>query len=929
MLKKLLAGVATLSLALGMVAATAGTASAHTQLVTSTCSALTVNLTKYPAIVTAVTGVTGVIGHAEQDATYVQTWQYEKIKDSGDHVYKWKSYDWNHGADPADQGWTRTGVHKNTADVLTPKIEYQAAVTAVTPVEGKVNTVKVVIDGVTKEDTTFGNSFNESYPFTDSSIAHTYKVTVVSSDGKGNYDETHKSDPCVVLPTPGDPASTFTPYEAHQDWYAPLPATVADHFAVPQTTKVLVCDGIKQSDYYWIKTAAMQADYTKLISGGILSSPAGDAEFSPHNYTITALPACVVPPLTCVVNGKSDTEQGDLSPVLTEAGLVFDGPTEPGQGKDIYYRVTSGNAQGITGIGYTVAPGSVGFTAQINIEVNPHNAIGSYTTLAANESGSGTFSNMETQPIWWATRIHSGPGSLSQTLTLTQLIALMPNNTLYSAPSLHLQSNSLSTAHSVVTSMTSSCHSYNYVTTKPEPTTRQTVVTGNPVCTVDDSGLYPGGGKITTVTTNYKTPFVWDAMTAAYVTGVEVMDGTPKSSTSDATLVQCPVSVITIQKNPQSNIIATCGAATAHMSNAFQAADYTVGSEWTATIFVDGVLKDTVKVPGNTMAQKAYTFAEDTGDHKIVVMDGNTVIMSQVVHSDCVIETVTPVLPVLTQPTCTTEGSNALPEQPAGVMVNFNDAGTGGTFTPKAGYKFTGESQSISFDLTLTPANCVITTVPKVEFSDACGITGDTFTFTPSGENFTATKTDSRVNGVGTVKVVYTMEKGYSFPEGTLLSFSHDFTNAECDLPVLGLSVPSVTSTPITCSANGSYTVGGVINAEHVVWTLEGDSTVIPFGTYPVSTSQTIRLVASSDSPGEHGLADLNSNEWINPTVLTFTKPGGCGQLKTLALPGDPASTLAFTGGTGSPLGLALAGALLFLGGVGVYLRRRFGAAAK
>ena len=857
MLKKLLAGVATLSLALGMVAATAGTASAHIQLVTSTCSALTVNLTKYPAIVTAVTGITGVIGHAEQDATYVQTWQYEKIKDSGGHVYQWKSYDWNHGADRADQGWTRTGVHKNTADVLTTKIEYQAAVTAVTAVEGKVNTVKVVIDGFTKKDTTFGNSFKESYPFTDSSIAHTYKVTVVSSDGNGNYDETHTSDRCVV-PTPGDPASTFTPYEAHQDWYAPLPATVANPFAAYQTTKVLVCDGIKQSDYYWIKTAAMQADYTKLISGGKLLSPAGDAEFSPHNYTITALPACVVPPLTCVVNGKSDTEQGDLSPVLTEAGLVFDGPTELRQGKDIYYRVTSGNAQGITGIGYTVAPGSVGFTAQINIEVNPHNSLGNYTTLAANESGSGTFSNMETQPIWWATRIHSGSGSLNQTLTLTKLIELMPNNTLYSAPSLHLQSSSPSSAHSVVTALTSSCHSYNYVTTKPEPTTRQTVVTGNPVCTVDDSGLYPGGGKITTVTTNYKTPFVWDAKTAAYVTGVEVMDGSPKSSPSDATLVQCPVSVITIQKNPQSNIIAICGAATAYMRNTFKAADYTVGSEWTATIFVDGVLKDTVKVPGNTVAQKAYAFAENTGDHTIVVMDGNTVIMSQVVHSDC-----------------------------------------------------------------------VITTVPKVEFSDACGITGDTFTFTPSGENFTATKTDSRVNGVGTVKVVYTMEKGYSFPEGTLLSFSHDFTNAECVLPVLGLSVPSVTSTPITCSANGSYTVGGVINAEHVVWTLEGDSTVIPFGTYPVSTSQTIRLVARSDSPGEHGLADLNSNEWINPTVLTFTKPGGCGQLKTLALPGDPASTLAFTGGTGSPLGLALAGALLFLGGVGVYLRRRFGAAAK
>ena len=71
-------------------------------------------------------------------------------------------------------------------------------------------------------------------------------------------------------------------------------------------------------------------------------------------------------------------------------------------------------------------------------------------------------------------------------------------------------------------------------------------------------------------------------------------------------------------------------------------------------------------------------------------------------------------------------------------------------------------------------------------------------------------------------------------------SWSHTFTDVgECELPTLGLAVPTISSTPITCSAAGSYTVGGGINGEHVVWTLEGSATPIPCGTYAVTSRAT------------------------------------------------------------------------------------------
>jgi hypothetical protein len=230
------------------------------------------------------------------------------------------------------------------------------------------------------------------------------------------------------------------------------------------------------------------------VGAGALTASATEEPTAPPTSSASPTPPPVEAPaaVPCVLSGATDTEHGDLAPVLTDAGLVFDGPTATGQGKDLYYRVSSGNAQGITHIGYTVAAGSVGFTAQINIEVNPHNSIGSYTSLAANTSGSGTFSHMETLPIWWATRIHTGPGSQAQMLTLGALIALMPNNTLYSGPSLHLQSQSPADAHSVVSSLTSSCGSFSYVTAATVPPV------ATPVTPVAPKGIHTGDSPVQT-----------------------------------------------------------------------------------------------------------------------------------------------------------------------------------------------------------------------------------------------------------------------------------------------------------------------------------------------------------------------------------------------------------------------------------------------
>jgi hypothetical protein len=134
--------------------------------------------------------------------------------------------------------------------------------------------------------------------------------------------------------------------------------------------------------------------------------------------------------------------------------------------------------------------------------------------------------------------------------------------------------------------------------------------------------------------------------------------------------------------------------------------------------------------------------------------------------------------------------------------------------------------------------------------------------------------------------------------------------------PTLATVYPKVSSTPLTCSTLGSYTIGA-LDAGTVQWTVNGGPKIAG-GTFPVSTTSQVTLAAYPTNPDDTLATDsLDNPTWVNPIVLQFTKPNAadCGlELTTLALTG-----------LGGGLGLTLAGGLVFLGigGFLIFLRRR------
>jgi hypothetical protein len=128
-------------------------------------------------------------------------------------------------------------------------------------------------------------------------------------------------------------------------------------------------------------------------------------------------------------------------------------------------------------------------------------------------------------------------------------------------------------------------------------------------------------------------------------------------------------------------------------------------------------------------------------------------------------------------------------------------------------------------------------------------------------------------------------------------------------LPDLPLVTPVVTFTQTTCSASGSYTLAAnpVENAVGVIWSVSGG---LPntLGTHVVTTPGTVTVTATADGPdyGFPGDAD-GIIEWSYDFV---------------SLPDDCLPTLALTGGSIAAGGLGL-GALLTLGGILVFTARK------
>ena len=141
------------------------------------------------------------------------------------------------------------------------------------------------------------------------------------------------------------------------------------------------------------------------------------------------------------------------------------------------------------------------------------------------------------------------------------------------------------------------------------------------------------------------------------------------------------------------------------------------------------------------------------------------------------------------------------------------------------------------------------------------------------------------------------------YPEAT-----PDCVTGPPDPPTLAIVTPIFSTSALTCTAAGSYTLGE-LSPGTVQWTVNGSPVAV--GTYPVTSAQTLTFVAAPLLP-EDGL----DPDWVQPAPVVFS-PGTA----PCAL-----VTLASTGGAVS-LGLAGVGSLLGLMGVGLMLaRRRFGA---
>ncbi|GGL03957.1 hypothetical protein GCM10007382_24780 [Salinibacterium xinjiangense] len=126
-----------------------------------------------------------------------------------------------------------------------------------------------------------------------------------------------------------------------------------------------------------------------------------------------------------------------------------------------------------------------------------------------------------------------------------------------------------------------------------------------------------------------------------------------------------------------------------------------------------------------------------------------------------------------------------------------------------------------------------------------------------------------------TYRVVATADDNHLFSNGEpTLVIEDEFAPklAEgCELPPLALVTPTYSSTQPTCTTAGSYTLGS--DGGDVVWTVDGE-TGVASGTYSAPSDYSDVTISATPAVAGDGL----DPDWVNPKVLTFTAPTGCGE---------------------------------------------------
>jgi hypothetical protein len=161
-------------------------------------------------------------------------------------------------------------------------------------------------------------------------------------------------------------------------------------------------------------------------------------------------------------------------------------------------------------------------------------------------------------------------------------------------------------------------------------------------------------------------------------------------------------------------------------------------------------------------------------------------------------------------------------------------------------------------------------------------------------------------------------DAGIFFTDGTQShTVTHTFTLPEEDCtPTLALLSPTASQQAGSCTVLPTYTLSNT-TSEHggVQWKVGDPQTNTTAGVHQASWASTVKVEATLVDPVNDGFAPEQQTTW----EFTFpAKPTACGDLITLAL----------TGATGGSV-LWIAGALLLLGGAGIYFTRRKLAATK
>ncbi len=238
-----------------------------------------------------------------------------------------------------------------------------------------------------------------------------------------------------------------------------------------------------------------------------------------------------------------------------------------------------------------------------------------------------------------------------------------------------------------------------------------------------------------------------------------------------------------------------------------------------------------------------------------------------------------------------------------------------------------GVDNTWTYEITVLPAvNCKKIDIPVSNMTQsACVNNVPTGYYTLPATDFVEWWVDGALvtNPVAVIgnKVVNVVAKitaagqalGIVFTDGTVEHAfpPHVFVAAEnCDQPTLALLEPSAGMTPGSCTAAPTFWLSNT-TSDHggVQWKMGDPQANTTAGVHQASWNTKVEVEATLVDPINDGYAPETKTEW----EFNFgAKPAACGDLSTLAL----------TGATGGFV-LWISGAMLLLGGAGIYFARR------